>query len=339
MENRFHGGKHMITAECCRNDFRSENCSSTMDDELSIFDAKSDWLNDEIYVHGVKDEVKEIADRFGPVKLSRILKVDYNNCFREWTCGRNPIRLSKLIEMINLCDSETQIKLKEKIDTKELKIGCRYSPHKMRFPSHVSENLAYLAGLILGDGTLAGDSSNTRGNWNVGTLFDDENHQKIYDKLIENEFQITPNHQKDEKNCWLSIFGSKTTQWFWRSFFDMHNGYKASIITIPNVIANSSNGRLRVTLLQGLFDSDGTITKRGHVQYASTSKEMIEQVSKILFSFGIAHGKASWLKDPKYRMLHSIAIRRKSSVLSFAKQIGFRHPRKAAILAKFSLVV
>ncbi len=304
-----------------------------MMDKLSIFDAKTDWLKDEIYVHGLKGEVQEIAIKFGPVKLSKILGLSYDNCFREWTHGRTPVRLSKLIEMISLCDSETQLNLKERINAKELKISCKYSPHKMRFPSVISEDLAYLAGLILGDGTLRGNAANARGDWSVGVLFDDESHQELYDKIIQNEFQIIPHHYKDEKNCWLSTFGSKTMQWFWRSFFDMHNGYKASIITVPDVITNSQNKKLLVALLQGLFDSDGSFTKDKNVQYATTSRTMIDQVSKILNDLGITHYRATWLKNQEVLLLHSIVVCRKSSVIRFAQQVGFRHPRKASKLA------
>jgi hypothetical protein len=87
-----------------------------MPDTLSIFDTQSDWLKDEIYVHGCKEEIKEIACALGgPTKLSRMLGVDYNNCFREWTSGRNPVRFSKLIAMINLCEPGVQNELKKRL--------------------------------------------------------------------------------------------------------------------------------------------------------------------------------------------------------------------------------
>ncbi len=304
-----------------------------MDDELSIFDSKSDWLKDEIYVHGCKNEIKEVANLVGgPSKLSKLLGVNYNSCYREWTNGRNPIPLATLEKMLQLCDANTISGIKLKINSRPCIISCRYSPHKMRFPRTVSVDIAYLAGLILGDGSLAGDSSNERGNWNVSALFDDISHQKICDDLIKNEFHISPKNYKDERNCWLSIFSSKTAQWFWRSFFDMHNGYKASKITIPRCILESKNEKLRTALLQGLFDSDGSFTKRKNVQYASTSHIIVDQVSNILNSMGITHSKSVWIKDKKYLPLHAIAICRKSSVLSFAQQIGFRHPRKMSKL-------
>ncbi|QQR92111.1 MAG: hypothetical protein IPJ89_03005 [Candidatus Iainarchaeum archaeon] len=309
-----------------------------MPSKLSIFDLKSDWLKDDIYVHGLKDEIKEITRLLGgPGKLSKRLEVNYNSCFREWTNGRTPVPLAKLERMISFCNANTATIIKSRISDRQCIISCRYSPHKMLFPSSISEDLSYLAGLILGDGSLAGDSSNARGNWNITALFDDINHQKMCDELIKKEFQISPKNHKDESECWLSVFSSKTTQWFWRSFFEMHNGYKASKISFPKIILDSPNNNFRIALLQGLFDSDGSITKRKSVQYASTSKIIVDQVSAQLSALGIVHSKAVWIKDKKYLPLYSIAIRRKSSVLSFAHQIGFRHPRKASILNRIAL--
>lgn len=305
-----------------------------MTDKLSIFDIKSDWLKDEIYVHGVKDEIKEIARLLGgPIKLSRKLGVDYNNCFREWTCGRNPVRLSKLIEMISLCDPETQKNLQEKISTKELKISCRYSPHKVFFPRVLSEDLAYYIGLILGDGSLAGDSLNKRGNWRVSAVFDYPEHQQVFDEMVPRLMGVQNKHYKDKrKNCSTSGVHSKSIHWFLRSFFGMHNSYKAHKIEIPKTIMESKNEKLRIAVLQGLFDSDGTVTKKD-VRYASTSKVAADQVKSILDNLGITNFQNTWLKNEKVLPLHSVIICRKSSVLSFAQQIGFRHPKKVFRLA------
>ncbi len=307
-------------------------------DKLSIFDTKTDWLKGEIYIHGVENEVRDICkSTYGSTEMSRRLGVDYNSCLKEWIMGRTPVPLSKMEKIMQFCDPSFKETILSKIDSKELKISCIYSPHKMKFPTTISEDLSYCAGLILGDGTLAGESSNEKGNWNVSILFDDTNHQKIYDEIVKKEFNISPRHYKDKRNCWTSIFSSKSTHWFWRSFFDMHHGYKANKITIPTRILESKNEKLKAAVLQGLFDSDGSITRRGCIQYASTSAKMIEQVSEILAHFGIPHRKSVWLKNEKVLPLYSIVIARKSSVLSFAQHIGFRHPRKASKLAQIAL--
>lgn len=331
----------MTTAECFQNDFRSEINSNWMDDKLSIFGANSDWLKDEIYVHNLKNEIKEISTvAGGPIHVSRLLDVDYNSCFREWSKGRTPIPLSKLERMLSFCDSEAQANIKSRIEAKEHKISCVYSPHKIMFPSKINENLAYFAGLILGDGSLAGNSLNQKGNWTVSVVFDDIEHRKVFDEISLQLFGILPKNRKDKrKNAYYSTLHSKTLHWILRSFFDMHNGFKANKISIPKVILESKNRQLKIAILQGLFDSDGTITKVGHVQFGSTSKIIVEQISQMLNELEITHTLATWVKNENVLPLYSIRIRRKSSVIRFAQQVGFRHPRKAVKLAEFSPVV
>lgn len=331
----------MTTAECFQNDFRSKMNPNWMDDKLSIFGANSDWLKDEIYIHNLKDEIRAISTvAGGPIHLSRLLGVDYNNCFREWLSGRAPIPLAKLERMLTFCDSETQADIKSRIEAKEHKISCIYSPHKILFPSKITDNLAYFIGLILGDGTLAGNSLNQKGNWTVSIVFDDIEHRKVFDEITFQLFGVLPKNRKDKrKNAYYSTLHSKPLHWILRSFFNMHNGFKANKISIPKAILESKNQKLKVAILQGLFDSDGTITKAGHVQFGSASKIIVEQMSQILNELEVTHSLATWIKNEKALPLHSIRIRRKSSVIRFAQQIGFRHPRKAVLLAKFSPVV
>ncbi|MBI4043528.1 MAG: hypothetical protein HY393_01825 [Candidatus Diapherotrites archaeon] len=312
-----------------------------MAEKLSIFDVKSDWLKNEIYVHGVKDELDEMAGILGGrVKAAKELGVSYKSRFAEWVMGRAPIPLKQLEKIIDFFEMEFQQQVKAKINAKSLTLSCVYSPHKILFQSNISEDMAYLIGAILGDGSLAGENSNDKGNWGILTYFDNEGHMSIFNQIVENEFSIKPKICRPKnKNHFVSYFCSKPLHWYLRSFFEMHNGYKASKIMIPKIILNSKNDKLQAAVLQGLFDTDGTITKRGYVQYASTSKRIIDQVSSLLNTRNIVHSKAVWLKAEKYLPLYSIAIRRKSSVINFAQRIGFRHPLKAEKLAKYSPVV
>ncbi|MEK6902817.1 MAG: LAGLIDADG family homing endonuclease, partial [archaeon] len=258
--------------------------------------------------------------------------------------GRAPVRFSKLEQLVNMGDQIFQETFQKRINSKELYLSCMYSPHKMKFPKTISEDLAYCTGIILGDGTLSGDSQNRGGNWGVSAIFDNFEHLNIFEAIIKKEFNISAKigYPKNKK-CYVSYFGSKPVHWFLRSYFDMHNGYKASKISIPKVILESTNIKIKTAFLQGLFDSDGTIAKRKKtrrdVRFSSTSQTIVNQVDDLLNSLNIPHGRNTWLKNEKVLPLYTVSIQRKSSVLSFAQQIGFRHPGKAAKLAMYSPVV
>ena len=124
-------------------------------------------------------------------------------------------------------------------------------------------------------------------------------------------------------------------QWFLRSYFGMLNGFKCDKISVPQVILDSKNEEFILAFLQGLFDSDGTITKKGVVSYASTSKEIAEQVFGILNKFGINARMYTWIKNKRFLPLYSIVIKRRNAVLRFSELIGFKHPIKTAKLSAF----
>ena len=271
--------------------------------------------------------------------MSRLLGVNYDTCFKEWVIGRAPIPLGKLESIIRCCDDAFQAKIKTKIDSMELRLSCKYSAHKVAFPRFVSKDLAYAVGLILGDGTLAGNTRNADGNWLIAVYFDNVDHLNDFDEIVKKEFGINPIHNKPDGNCHDSYFCSKVVHWFFRTYFGMSNGFKANKILAPPVIFESTDKTVQVAFLQGLFDSDGTITRRGYVQYASTSETMVKQVQSMLLGFEITNYTSKWLKNEKVLPLYSVVIASKQSVLRFSKLIGFRHPLKKERLAKFSLVV
>ncbi|MBI2597634.1 MAG: hypothetical protein HYW50_00375 [Candidatus Diapherotrites archaeon] len=186
---------------------------------FSIFDTKSGWLNDGIYVHGLNKEIKEIITELGgPIKVSKLLNIKYTQ-LKEWPIGRKPISLEKLLELINLLDNENQVKVRQNINSADISLSARYSWRLVKFPKILSEDLAYVVGLVLGDGTLAGDKSNKKGNWVIGVFFDNKKHRDLYDVLIHKEFGVTSKHYQKNETCFTSYFCSKAVHWFLRSYF------------------------------------------------------------------------------------------------------------------------
>jgi len=314
-----------------KNHLKPQKSNSLMQEKLSIFDVESDWLKDQVYVHGLREEIREILVHLGgPSKACHLLGVSYV-ALKEWPHGRKPISLEKLNTLIGFCDAPFQKNIESKIDSKEILLSCRYSPHKIKFPKVLSSDLAYLLGIYLGDGTFAGDSSNKKGNWVIGAFFDNREHQVLCDLIILKIFGIKAKQYDSKENCFESYFGSKVLHWFFRSYFGVCNGYKCNRIFGSDLILKSDK-KIISSFLQGLFDSDGTITNRNVVKYASTSKVMVEQVRAVLTEFGIDSGFSKWLKAEKYLPLYTAEARSKNNVLKFAERINFRHPGKHARL-------
>ena len=89
---------------------------------------------------------------------------------------------------------------------------------------------------------------------------------------------------------------------FFKNIPEIHNKYSYEK-TIPDVyLYNTSSIRLR--LLQGLMDTDGSISygdKRYHVTYSSTSKTLLKQIQNILYSFGFSANITDDGRPDKYK--------------------------------------
>lgn len=303
---------------------------------LSIFAKESFPISDEIYLSGIKDELKEIVLFFdGLNKFCQFFKLKYSRV-KEWVSGRKPIPLSELKRVLSFLPKKTVKRLRFQIDSKDFILSCRYSPQKILFPEIVSLELAYLVGLVLGDGSLRGESLNKSGNWGVLVFFDNLEHSNYYSKIVFGLFGIkTKTFFKD--GCYCNYFHSKVVHWFLRNFFEIKNGLKCDKIIIPQIIANSNNKQLISACLMGLFDSDGTVVvSNKNAKFASTSRQIVEQTQYFLKIFGIKSKFSVWNKNEKSKPLYTVAISGKEDILRFACTIGFKHPVKSEKLGQIT---
>ena len=302
---------------------------------LSILANSSTQLEDEIYIHGLKDIIKLIFKENGGVtKISKKLERK-PSAIKEWGIGRRPISIRDLKELLKISEIKNIDNLKNQIDKKEKWMSCKYSWRKLKFPNALTEDLAYIVGLILGDGSLAGNQSNKKGNWSISAFFDNKDHRAYFDKLIKKELGFYPKHFLTDKNYHLSCFCSKAAHYLFRNFFEIPNGYKSSIIIAPKIIVNASVG-IQSAFIRGLFDSDGTFTSN-EVRYSTTSKKMAEQMHELLDLQGIKSSTCTWQKKGPYKLLYTIYIRSKQGKEEYYKKVGFEHPNKKLLL-KNSLI-
>jgi len=299
--------------------------------QISIFENTCPEHERAIFIHGVAPEIRDIILHLGkPTGIAKKLGTKYTK-LKEWPTGRKPISLNELTRLLDFCQTEFKETMMTKINQREILISTKYSPHKIKLPKNTSNDLSYAIGLILGDGYIAGDSLNARGNWTISVYFDNNEHREIYNNVIKNEFGLICKNIPHKPNCPQSFICSRALHYIFRHYYKMHNGYKANIIEIPQRILYSEKERLP-DLIQGLFDSDGTITK-GDIKYSTVSKKMAEQVQQELQKMKITSVITIWIKAKKYKPLYTVLIKSKSRGL-FAKKIGFRHPLKKLALDK-----
>lgn len=298
---------------------------------LNVFSIQNDWINEDIYLAGISSEVKElVAFLGGSTSAARAGNLSYST-IKEAKAGRCSIQLKKLNILLSLVSEKLKQSVQRKIEQKPAKFTVMRSNRNrqnLSFPKRLTPDLAYVIGLILGDGHLANDKENKNGNWKMTVCFDNHKHMNRYCEIIKANFGFTPKfYFVAKKNYYDCYFSSKVVQWFFRSFFKIRAGKKGHKITIPDRILNCDSVEVANACIMGLFDSDGTVTNRW-AAFSSTSKVIVEQVFSLLQHQGICANKNTWIKAEKYLPLFTIRIQQKESLKRFSELIGFSHPAK-----------
>ncbi len=190
----------------------------------------------------------------------------------------------------------------------------RYGSQKSyRLPDRLTPDLAYLMGLLVGDGTLTYTKD-------VNLSTGDEFIRAEYRRIIGEQFGYQAQVKRNGKDIAVS---SKEIRLF---FEHLGLGYvRAAEKQVPKSILTAPRP-LVAAFLQGLFDSDGTADKKyGNVTFTSASPTLARQVHALLLNFGIV----SSLRRKETTSLPSYMVDISGeNAIRFHTLIGFRLPRK-----------
>ncbi len=203
----------------------------------------------------------------------------------------------------------------------------------------INPQVAYFIGAMLGDGNSgAAHEKNTLIYKSNPTIISE-------DEEISEEIKKVCDYLEIDCKQGVNSYGTKfvklqKTKWL-REFLVNVGVEKGQNKYICNEIKQLGRNEIKA-LLQGLFDTDGCIEKRGHLSFSNTSYKLIKDTQRLLLTFGIVSRIRTkppskikiYGKEYDTKKSWEIAIANKQSILEFNKNIGFRIKRKQARLNK-----
>ncbi|MBN2127587.1 MAG: ATP-binding protein [Candidatus Diapherotrites archaeon] len=231
--------------------------------------------------------------------------------------------LEKLSEKINYC--------------------FNYHGKEIKIPKFIDEKeIAYLAGLILGDGNIQ-ESSKTA---SIRIFSADKEILQEIDRIVSKHFDLIPEKIDDGKRVPARRIKFKIFAEIMKAF---GLNSKKNEIKISH-LASEMNNEVLAALLQGLFDTDGYVTnpkRKGstHIGLSTISKKLAQTTQLSLLKFGIQskvrlRKKAGTIAKGKNITVTSrfdqyyLEIRGKENHLKFNEKIGFKLERKKNALNK-----
>jgi DNA mismatch repair protein MutS len=230
--------------------------------------------------------------------------------------GTDGWRCLKDLKGNEACAIDDKIELwgnRTEIDTTEVNNLPNIKRH-YSLPTQMSTDVAYLLGLLVGDGTVS-----YRNNFVLTTA--DAEIATTFQRIIEELFGYIVTHSAARKTCYrvssLQIRGFLEKLGLgYHTVYDKH--IPESILQAPRHFV--------VTFLQGLFDTDGYAEKQyGNIRLSTSSRRLAQEVQMCLLNLGILSSVKTKQtpKNPGYLVNIGGA-----DAVAFHTKIGFRLTRK-----------
>jgi DNA mismatch repair protein MutS len=185
-------------------------------------------------------------------------------------------------------------------------------------PKQLTPDLAYLMGLLIGDGSLREQNMLSL---TTGDTFIAEEFKRIVSELF---------GYRAQRLAKSKHFDYRVTSRQIRLFFEECGlDYVTALDKqIPRCILRASKPVVRA-FLQGLFDTDGTADAKGNVSLSTSSLLLAQQVHVLMLNFGIISSLQRKKGVRSANANYTVTIYG-AEALAFYQEIGFRLPRKQA---------
>lgn len=202
---------------------------------------------------------------------------------------------------------------------KERRAKGSFGP-EMTFKTLLTEEVAYLLGVLTGDGSLNNHTKNN--TWRRSRIGLTNNNLTILKKSIKayRETFLGATISHSNKNEYS--LGSKKL----RALLDSMGLNTTSIKKeIPDIVFDSPKV-VAAAFIRGLFDTDGSASKRGYIEITLGSEQLIKDLQVMLLGFGILSSyKTNYNKKYK-KNYHRLDIQ--TYAKKFYDQIGFSVVKK-----------
>jgi len=208
-----------------------------------------------------------------------------------------------------------------------------------------SEDLAYILGVIEGDGSVFHIKfENYSDHYIVQLKVTDKDFAEAFKKALENIgltpiLYLEPKYAKNRKNIWVVKANSK----YFYEWYNSLDRYK----DFEKILGN--NEKLIGAFLRGFFDSEGSIGKRRNGTYTTpsaynTDKKLIDFICKLLDKLGIKYTLGCDSRKFRQKPLWEIRLWKGSTkhskgdysnVQKFYEKVGFTIERKRRRLEAF----
>lgn len=291
---------------------------------LDIFGSQTNNFYLEENANIIRDILISSRNKYSVEEIAKTLSVSTRVVYYYLEGKRIP-SLKTIFKLIELLDD---LKAKEYIynNFEGIYTWGHHVPHKL--PKFYSSELAYITGVISGDGHVA-----KKGYIEI-TNESEDYLKKIVAPIFQEIFQIIPFFAQ-EGNCFKFGVFSKPAHLFFNEVIGLPKGKKKGKLRVPDFIYLNNN--FKKEFLRGLFETDGgfTCTKdyKISILISSSTLPFLIQVQDLLKELGVN------LPGPYQsgnRKGYEIRSFRAKEILNFKNNIGILHPKK---LERFNALV
>lgn len=212
----------------------------------------------------------------------------------------------------------------------------------MEFNKTLSKEIAYLIGVIIGDGNLSNyvksKKKDPSKDYRITIDISDKEHLNYIYGIIKSltGTRVKPKQsiQRGNRKPRLNIrVRNKELFLFLSEKIGIPKGNKSSIVFVPELIKNNTR-EIKSYFIAGYFDSDGGF--RGNtLGFTTASKDLNEGISNLLHEFEIEHKKEKWFYKKYGKFYHGIKIN-KQKIDRFLNTFPLQNKEKLGrILARF----